>query len=85
MTDQNVDLISICEVHVFSKTDFGPAVENHQFFFVDGPKAEELSCSSTVLLSLYRKINSDKVTYLVPKMLAITIRSAEGGRSVTQE
>lgn len=28
MTDQNFDLISHCEMHMFLKTDFGPAVKN---------------------------------------------------------
>lgn len=38
MTDQNFDLLSLCEMNVFLKVGCGPAVENR--FFVDSPKPE---------------------------------------------
>lgn len=78
MTDQNFDLISLCKIHVFLKTDIVFLQQKTVPFFLDGSKPEEIPCTSTVFLFLCRKINSNKVTHLFLKTLAITFWSAEG-------
>lgn len=83
MTDQNFDLISLYKIHVFLKTDIQFLHQKTVPFFLDGSKPEEIPC--TVFLFLCRKINSNKVTHLFLKTLAITFWSAEGSRSVLQE
>lgn len=51
---------------------------------VVGSSKPEMPCSKAVLLSLPGKIDSNKVTRLLLKMLAVAVWSTEGSRSGLQ-